>query len=237
MSNQSLTRNAICSIAFLFLAAASALGQRPTYTPASAVNTAGPTVDQVLAEINLARADPSAYAEHLVALRAAFKGNVMRQAGRPDLVTNEGVAVVDEAIAYLRKLRPMTPVKLAQGMCRSADDHALDVVNNQQMGHRGSDGSLPDQRLERYGRVTGNGAMAENIAYEAVSARDAVIGFIIDDGFPKRSHRLNIFSTEFTVIGVGVEFRAQAPATCVITFAEGFVEKTSASATPAARKF
>jgi uncharacterized protein YkwD len=201
-----------------------------------AVNTvlpARPTADQVLAEINLARANPAAYADYLVAMRPAFKGSVYSEAGHPAIATNEGVAAVDEAIAYLRGQRPVPAVQMAKGMCHSASDHVLDVVNNDQMSHRGTDGSMPEDRIGRYGTVTGNGQIAENIAYDAYSARDVVIGFIIDDGFARRSHRLNIFSTDFTVIGVGVEGKASTTS-CVVTFAAGYAEKGAATAKPTA---
>lgn len=220
----------LTSITFL-LAPAPTWGQAPAKPGANtvmvkAVTPARPTADLVLAEINLARANPAAYADYLVAMRASFNGNRMTQPGQPAVMTNEGVAAVDEAIAYLRGLRPLPAMQMSAGMCHSANDHVLDVVNNDQTSHRGTDGSLPEDRIGRYGSVTGSGQIAENIAYDAYSARDVVIGFIIDDGFAKRSHRLNIFSTEFTVIGVGVEGKASTASTCVVTFAAGYAERS-----------
>lgn len=230
---------AALAFALLLLVSNSTLGQTTAARSGAAPQTAQagvpgrPTVDQVLAEINLARADPAAYAEFLVAMRPRFQGNRYSQPGQPTIATNEGVAAVDEAIAYLRGLRPVPTVQMAKGLCHSASDHVLDVVNNDQMSHRGTDGSLPEDRINRYGTVTGSGQIAENIAYEAYSARDIVIGFIIDDGFAKRSHRLNVFSTDFTVIGIGVEGK-DAVTSCVVTFAVGYTEKGTAPGKPTA---
>lgn len=206
-------------------------GAGPVTAPVAAPGR--PTVEQVLAEINLARANPAAYAEFLTALRPLFKGNLYTHPGQPTIATNEGVAALDEAIAYLRAQPSVPAVQMAKGMCHSASDHVLDVVNNDQMSHKGTDGSMPEDRIARYGTVTGNGQIAENIAYEAYSARDIVIGFIIDDGFARRSHRLNVFSTDFTVVGIGVEGKA-AVTSCVVTFAAGYTEKGAASAKPTA---
>jgi uncharacterized protein YkwD len=241
----------IAAFAFItfLLAPTPSLGQGTTAARSGANPVTGratlparPTAEQVLAEINLARANPAAYADYLVAMRPAFKGNVYTQAGHPAIATNEGVAAVDEAIAYLRGQPSVPAVQMAAGMCHSASDHVLDVVNNDQMSHRGTDGSMPEDRIGRYGTVTGNGQIAENIAYDAYSARDVVIGFIIDDGFARRSHRLNIFSTDFTVIGVGVEGKASTTS-CVVTFAASYVEKgttpgkSAATAGMAPKKF
>ena len=82
-------------------------GAGPIAAPGAA--TGRPTVEQVLAEINLARSNPAAYAEYLTAMRPMFKGNLYSHPGQPTIATNEGVAALDEAIAFLRA-QPSAPL-------------------------------------------------------------------------------------------------------------------------------
>ena len=67
------------------------------------------------------------------------------------MMTNEGVAAVDEAINYLRICRPCSTLKLSIGMSRAAQDHVDDQGPKGAVGHDGSDGSASDERVSRYG--------------------------------------------------------------------------------------
>ena len=54
---------------------------------------------------------------------------------------------------------------------------------------------------------------------------------IIDDGVAGRGHRLNIFNTNHRVAGIAAAQRSSDVATCVVTYAGGFVEKSEGTAT------
>ena len=110
-----------------------------------------------------------------------------------------------------------------RGMCLAAKDHANDLVLKGVSGHRGSDGSSPNARLDRYGRW--DGTVGENIVYDVNTARQIVIGLIIDDGTPNRGHRRNIFDPNHRVTGVSVTDSPANGAKCVLTYAGGFQEK------------
>ena len=152
--------------------------------------------------------------------------------GRQGLVTAEGVAAVDEAVNFLRTLKPLPPLGVARGMCLAAKDHALDLALKGTTGHKGSDGSLPNTRMERYGRW--ENVNGENIAYEVTTARHIVIGMIIDDGVANRGHRRNIFDANHHVTGVNINTSPPYGAKCVITYAGGFTDKADG---PAPRKY
>ena len=71
------------------------------------------------------------------------------------------------------------------------------------MLNKGSDGSTPNVRASRYGDWTNN--IGENIVYQAMtSARDSVIGLIIDDGIATRGHRKNIFDPTYRAAGIAL---------------------------------
>ena len=69
---------------------------------------------ETIDEINLARANPAAYLKFLEQFRPSYRGQEIHYPDGSELVTNEGVAALDEAIAFMRTLndgywKPKTP--------------------------------------------------------------------------------------------------------------------------------
>jgi uncharacterized protein YkwD len=184
-----------------------------------------PKSADILAEINLARTNPTKYATYLEAMRTQFTGKTFKRPDGVDIVTTEGVAAVDEAIRFLRAAKPLVAFQLSNGMSRGAADQATDLALNDRTGHLGSDGSSPEERCGRYGRLVENTDVGENIAYEGATAREIVIGFIVDDGTENRGHRRNVFSSSYKIAGVGRGSGANVLAVYVVTFANGYTEK------------
>lgn len=164
---------------------------------------AGDLSEQVLAEINLARTAPQQYAQI-----------VANQGGNPNAVA--------EAVHFLQKARPLPPLASSTGMCRSALSYVLESGPVGGRGHKGADGSLPWDRMARFGRQVGQSG--ENIDYGVHDARSIVVRLIVDDGVSGRGHRKNIFNSGFRVAGAASGFHATYGAMCVIDFAGGFVE-------------
>ncbi len=178
--------------------------------------------DAVVDEHNRARQDPRGYAAHLVALRAQFRGNMIRFPGEPSVMTREGVEAVDEALEYLRKADPLPALVRSEGMSRAAADHVRDQGPKGATGHDGSDGSKPWDRVGRYG--TWDLVVGENLSYGPDRARRVVMGLIIDDGVPDRGHRENIFSEEFRFIGVACGPHRTFRTMCAVDYAAEFRE-------------
>jgi uncharacterized protein YkwD len=178
----------------------------------------------ILAESNLARTDPAGYAAHLERLLPWFDGAVLRRPGTTvGLRTNEGAAAVREAIAFLRRQKPVPALAWSGGLWRAARDHAADQGRSGGMGHTGADGSTVDQRLRRHGRWLESAA--ENIDYGSDSARDVVISLIVDDGVAGRGHRTNIFNPALRVLGAACGPHPRYRQLCVIDYAGGFEER------------
>ncbi len=172
-----------------------------------------PFEQQVLAALNAARTDPAAYAAGLKQYRTYFHANLLRYPGQSaDIETEEGVAVVDEAIAFLKRQAPLAPVESAPLFAASARDLVLDQAQGG-TGHESSDGSSPADRAKRHG---GGGFVAEVIAYGPVDAADVVRQLIIDDGVADRGHRSILYSPELRFAGVACGPHPEYRTMCVI---------------------
>ena len=184
--------------------------------------------NELLDEINLARTRPREYAAFLEQLRPGFRGKAFRLAGGLEVATTEGPAALDEAINFLKAARPLPPLGASRGLTLGAGAHVTDQGAKGLFGHKGTDGSLCDQRLARFGRLSG--AVGENLSYGKYSARQRVLTWLIDDGFASRGHRLSIFNVDYKLAGLACGDHSQRTTMCVVTFATGFAEKTAGSA-------
>jgi uncharacterized protein YkwD len=179
---------------------------------------------EILNEMNLARMEPQKYAAFVEDFKKYYKGNQLTLPGKTKaLVTVDGIAAVDEAVSFLRTATPLPPLSVNKGMCLAAKDHAIDLALKGVSGHRGSDGSSPNARLERYG--SWEGVVGENIVYDVNTAREIVIGLIIDDGTQNRGHRRNIFDPNHRVTGISISDSPSNGAKCVLTYAGGFQDR------------
>ncbi len=170
--------------------------------------------------INLARTDPAAYARRLRAHRALYDGHVFREPGAIAIRTEEGVAAVDEAIAFLERQTPLPPLSASDILRRAAADHVADQGPRGALGHHGSDGSAFTDRIARHGGPRSGG---ENIAYGGDTGEAVVIQLIVDDGVPDRGHRTNIFRSGYVSAGAACGPHRAYRYMCVIDF--GYAER------------
>ena len=200
-----------------------------TTTAAANLSFMSPLERDILEEMNLARMEPQRYAAFVQEFKKYYTGNQLKLPGRQKaVVTFEGTAAVDEAVSFLNAAKPQPAMAINRGMCLAAKDHANDLALKGVTGHKGSDGSSPNARLERYG--SWEGVVGENIVYDVSTAREIVIGLIIDDGTPNRGHRRNIFDANHRVTGVSVTDSPANGAKCVLNYAGGYREKSTVPA-------
>ncbi|MDD2270965.1 MAG: CAP domain-containing protein [Desulfuromonadaceae bacterium] len=180
--------------------------------------------EQVLAEINLARTDPHAYAGFIRQFRSQFRGKYYLQPGDTTRIqTTEGVPAVDEAIIYLSRLKPLPPLAWSDGLAAAAAELANEQERSGATGHNGRKSHGMRERIERHGKWAG--VIGENIGYGPDGARNMVIQLIVDDGVPGRGHRVNTFSGDYRTAGVTCGTHPGFGSMCVIDFAGGFKER------------
>lgn len=201
--------------------------------PPSDVSYLSPLEAHILTEMNLARTDPVKYASYIEALIPHFEDKVLYRPGRVPVETTEGVPAVREAVRALRAMQPVARLTPSRGLSAGARDHVLDQGLTGQTGHNGWDGSTAAERVSRYGRwdVT----VSENIAYGPPSARDVVIGLIVDDGVKDRGHRQVMFNPSARLTGIACGRHPRFRQMCVITYAVSYVEGVPPPARPTRR--
>ena len=183
-------------------------------------------VNEILTELNRVRSNPKKYAEEELKPRLKyFDGKLYKVPGQIPLQTNEGASAVQECIDALINTNPVEALKLENGLCLSAQWLADDQANTEKIGHHGSDGSSPFDRMNRYGKwlITAG----ENCAYGTKTGKEIVAQLLIDDGVMNRRHRKNILNPIFKKVGIGYNDEGKAPygAVSVMDFAGGYVSK------------
>ncbi|HEV2763259.1 MAG TPA: CAP domain-containing protein, partial [Pyrinomonadaceae bacterium] len=204
----------------LLLFASSLFTARAQSGPSADLDALSALEKEIIQEINFARTRPREYASLLEQLRPHFNGNTYQRPGRPGLVTQEGITALEDAIRALRSANPLAPLNVSKGMCMGAGAHVKDQGPRGLTGHKGTDGSLCEERLGRFGSF--QGGVGENLSFGTETARERVMTLLIDDGFATRGHRQRLLSPDFKVAGVSCGDHSQMGTMCVITLAGGF---------------
>ena len=183
-------------------------------------------VNEILTELNRVRSNPKKYAEEELKPRLKyFDGKLYKVPGQIPIQTNEGAPAVQECINVLTKTNPMEALGLENGLSLAAQWLADDQAKTGTIGHYGSDGSSPFERMNRYGKwlITAG----ENCAYGPKTGKEIVAQLLIDDGVQDRGHRKNILKKEFKKVGIGYNDEDKAPygAVSVMDFAGDYISK------------
>jgi uncharacterized protein YkwD len=180
----------------------------------------------LLTEVNSARAHPEVYASYLEKLKPLFKGMAYTPSGQEAYTTQEGWSAVEEAMKFLRAAKPQGPLNMSPGLCLAAATHVKDQSGTGATGHKGADSTFIEERVKPFG--SWQGGIGENLAYGNASARERVLTWLIDDGFASRGHRMRIMSENYRVAGVSCGPHPQFGSMCVLTLAGGFIESQPA---------
>jgi uncharacterized protein YkwD len=190
----------------------------------TAAQEVSPLEPGILKSLNQFRADPASYVPILRERRQYYKGNRLQIAGKPDLITQEGVRAVDEAIGLLESIHGgRGGVALSAGLSRAAADHVLDTGSRGSTSHAGSDGSNFAKRIARYG--TWSGEIGEDISYGAREAREVIVELLIDDGVANRGHRKSLLNPAWRYVGIACGPHAVYGTMCVMDFASAYEDR------------
>lgn len=183
------------------------------------------TPDELAKEVNFLRTQPKKYAEILRQERKYFTADSIKRPGQPIIRVDEGVAALDEAIAFLEQQEGLPALTHSTGLTMAAADHTREQAASGEIGHSGTDGNSVSERIGRYGKATSTG---ENLAYGFCSAREIVIQLVVDDGLPERGHRKNFFGREWQYVGCYAGTHPKYRYMCTITFARDYIEDSEA---------
>mmetsp|Transcript_35141 Transcript_35141/g.35779 ORF Transcript_35141/g.35779 Transcript_35141/m.35779 type:complete len:325 (+) Transcript_35141:257-1231(+) len=171
--------------------------------------------------INRVRIDPPAFVfeleKHLELFIDEFVYRDVTGGQGVNIRTVEGKAAVREAIIFLKNSAPLEALNPNQFLESAAVDHCLDLYNNGLTTHDGSNGCTIAERIEKY--AAWSGSIAESINFNQVYPLKTLLTLIIDDGFPSRGNRKNVFSDKFKLVGAASGPHKVYKQVCVMDFA------------------
>ncbi len=173
----------------------------------------------VLDEINKLRADPTAYAKRLVAVRKTFQGNVYRSVSQRLISSQEGFTAFDEAIAELVGTDALPALQAMKACQSSARAHARYLGKNGKRGHAGERGSRPLDRVMKGATAAEVQAVGEVISFGAVLPEEIVMSWLVDDGVSSRGHRQALLDPRYTRAGANCQPHLLNPV-CVVDLVE-----------------
>jgi len=107
---------------------------------------------------------------------------------------------------------PVQPIVFNAKLITAASAHSQDMISNDYFSHYSLDGSSPFQRMQSAGYSYSTAG--ENIAFRGSTAYLEEVSTVIkqhkdlfvDENYPDRGHRVNMLSSGFKELGVGVAF-------------------------------
>ncbi|MEI6751600.1 MAG: CAP domain-containing protein [Paludibacter sp.] len=173
----------------------------------------------VVLELNMVRNNPKIYAElYIKPMLSKFRGLKFDMDEDNCLLTKEGVAVVEECIKVLNDKKTCLLLYPNKKLSKMSKYHAELQGKTEECGHDTPKGETLEQRIKRF--KIPNNLYAEDIIYGPFSAREIVVGLLVDDGVPSRGHRNIILNNKFNAVGVCYGSHKKYKCMCVIDFVE-----------------
>jgi uncharacterized protein YkwD len=182
----------------------------------------------ILTELNTARCNPEVYISKLQHRISYFSLEDPHIYHDPTIDiyrrTKEGKAAFEDAIRFLRGIRPNShpPLRLSPGLSASCRDLVVDHGPKGLTGSELTDGTSAGVRLVKYGKWQHK--VAENICYGPHTAEEVIINFLVDDGEPNRTQRKTVFDPDFKVVGIAFGPHEKYGHMCAVAFTNDYVE-------------
>jgi uncharacterized protein YkwD len=151
---------------------------------------------EILSQINRSRTDPSGYANWLESMKKYFNGSSYTLPGENSVRSNKGLEALNEAIAFLKTLKPLEALNISEELNNNANNRIALKTN-----------------------PTNNNPISEdeNITYGKQTAEAIVMQLIMDDGVADRHHRRNILNNNAKTTGIACGDNSTYKNMCVIT--------------------
>ena len=175
--------------------------------------------------INKYRANPRELARHLERLKKYLdtSTNILSEPDKIQIQMVEGEEVFNEAINYLKSLRPLEPLQWEEALAASAQEHVDDIGPKGLLLYQSSDGTEPEERITKYGKYIDS--LGENIDFGPNDAIGVIVSLTLDDGEEERPHRDNLFRNDYKKIGIACGPHQTEFQMCVMDLAFDFIPK------------
>ena len=169
----------------------------------------------VINRLNDLRAHPKEWADYLKGTKKGLFGIGLSSGNDEETA---------EAVLYLESRKPVPPLKLSRGLTLAAADLLKDHGPKGLTGHRASDGTVPADRMARYGYCEGK--TGENLIYGYKDEDRLMKGILTEGGSRGWEQRNNVLSKDFNLVGIACGSHNVYGTMCVIDFAEKYEEMT-----------
>lgn len=172
--------------------------------------------------LNDFRRNPKLLVRHLEKLKTYLdpKSNVLAEPGKIQVQMVEGEAVLNEAINFLNKLKPLKELIWDDSLYQAAMEHVLDIGPKGLLCYQSSDGTEPEERISRYGQY--QESLGENIDFGPNDSMGVIVSLTLDDGEAERPHRENLFKSDYQKVGIACGPHSTEYNMCVMDFAYDF---------------
>lgn len=143
-------------------------------------------------EINLLRSNPVAYIPYIEAYITRFQTS-----GWDAATVREEVSSANELIQELQNTLRLPTLQPYESLHQVAIKHGKDVQRQGRIGHVGSDGSWPWDRVKKMTDLSDGG---ENLVGGGDDVRESVIMLLVDSGIPSRGHRNALLDSKWEYV-------------------------------------
>ena len=175
--------------------------------------------------INKYRSNPRELARHLEKLKTYLdkSTNILSEPDKIQIQMVEGENVFNEAINFLKNLRPLQPLEWDDCLAQSAQEHVDDIGPKGLLLYQSSDGTEPEDRITKYGNYIES--LGENIDFGPNDEIGVIVSLTLDDGEEERPHRDNLFKNDYKKIGIACGPHQTEFQMCVMDLAYDFIPK------------
>ena len=156
---------------------------------------------EIFEQQNKVRVNPKVYIGYLEKCLGRFKGKILYSEDNKSFIeTKEGPSAYTEAIEYLRTQRGMPEFKWSPILMKAAKDHVNDIGPKGLVSSMGSNGSLPTDRIAKYGKI--DETWAESNIFGGLNAKEVVERLLVCDGQPTRGFRKSLYNDQLHECGI-----------------------------------
>lgn len=176
-------------------------------------------------ELNILRKNPKSYIPLIESqMNLIKKNNILKQKdSNLQIQTLEGKAAYEEAISFLQKQKPVSPLTKEIKLSYAAKDLVQDIGERGVVTHQDKEGQFTSERIEKY--CEWDSCANELIEVSSKTPQDILISLIVDDGFKNRPNRRALFKSDYKYVGIFCGPHSEYEIVTVFVFAGGIRQK------------